>query len=390
MLLIFDTHPVQYRAPLWRAIQQLYPGSIHVVYASDCSVKGHQDEGFGQTVAWDEPLLAGYPYTILNCEKGQPLSGWGSLTGKGVKEVIAHTRPSAVLLTGIYYRYESVAWYYARLAGIPVWLRTETQDEAFQRSRFKSFLRSLVYKIAYKGFQKFFYIGQLNKLHYQHHGVSPNRLLAAHYCTVNRYEGMSLAEKKQLRTQIRSQAGITTDKWVVGFSGKFIEKKNPLLLFQSLAYLPDELREKIHFYYVGSGTLEEALRQKAREASDTWGIKTTFTGFVNQSQIGEHYLAMDVMVLPSRRMGETWGLVANEALQAGCGVVVSDAVGCGADFMTWERVRVFSEGDTQHLAKQLASLSRFETDLEWATANLESYSMMAAAQAIAHEIPLNP
>jgi len=30
------------------------------------------------------------------------------------------------------------------------------------------------------------------------------------------------------------------------------------------------------------------------------------------------------MVLPSRRAGETWGLVVNEALQAGCAVIVSE------------------------------------------------------------------
>jgi hypothetical protein len=41
--------------------------------------------------------------------------------------------------------------------------------------------------------------------------------------------------------------------------------------------------------------------------------------------------------------GRDWGLVANEALQAGCGVVVSSAVGCSIDFKNLDRFAVFEE-----------------------------------------------
>jgi hypothetical protein len=87
-LLIFDSHPVQYRVPIWQNLGMIERNSIHVVYASDCSARGHNDKGFSKIFAWDEPLLSGYEHTILNCVKQEPLSGWGSLTGKGVKELI--------------------------------------------------------------------------------------------------------------------------------------------------------------------------------------------------------------------------------------------------------------------------------------------------------------
>ena len=51
-LLVFDSHPVQYRVPIWKEMEAMYPGSVHVVYASDCSVKGYSDKDFGKTVAW--------------------------------------------------------------------------------------------------------------------------------------------------------------------------------------------------------------------------------------------------------------------------------------------------------------------------------------------------
>jgi len=100
-------------------------------------------------MAWDEPMLSGYQHTVLNCEKGVPLSSWGSLTGNGVKELIDKIKPDAVLLVGLNYRYHLVAYIEARRRRIPVWLRCETQDYATHRSGVKSIVRSMIYRVAY-------------------------------------------------------------------------------------------------------------------------------------------------------------------------------------------------------------------------------------------------
>jgi glycosyltransferase involved in cell wall biosynthesis len=95
---------------------------------------------------------------------------------------------------------------------------------------------------------------------------------------------------------------------------------------------------------------------------------------------------MDVMVLPSRRMGETWGLVANEAMQAGCGVIVSDAVGSGADFKFWDRFRIFKGEDATELANRINELSQFDRDFSWAADGLKNYSIEATAAAFINEL----
>lgn len=379
-LLIFDTHPVQYRAPLWRKMHQLAPGSIHVAYASDCSVKGHEDKDFGLTFSWDEPLLDGYPYTILNSEKGNPLNGWGSLTEKGVKGIIDEISPDAILLTGLNYRYEWAALIYALLKGIPIWLRTETQDYAFTRTKTKSYLRYLAYTIAYKGINRFFYIGNLNKEHYLSHGVSSKLLSPALYCTVNRYSQFTTLEKEQIRAQGRAEQHLLNTQIVIGFSGKFIEKKDPLLIYKSLKHISPHIRERLHLYFVGNGPLSAQLENEAKKAYEDWGINTTFAGFVNQSQIGSHYLLMDILVLPSKRMGETWGLVVNEAIQAGCSIAISNAVGCCANFSDWPRVQIFNESQDEQLAQCLEILSEFNHNLEWGTNLIQKYSIEESAQ----------
>jgi glycosyltransferase involved in cell wall biosynthesis len=372
--------------PLWQLLEKHRPGCLHVVYGTDRSIRGYADKDFGQNIVWDDPMLAGYEYTILNCETGGPLLDWGTLTGEGVKETIEKIKPDAVLLVGLNYKYDIVAYVQAWRKGIPVWLRCETQDFAMPRSPGKALFRSMIYRSAYIAMQKIFYIGELNKKHYLDHGVPESKLRPARYGTVDRFASMRDEEKEQKRNQRRREAGISDSNIVIGFSGKFIKKKNPQILYQMLEFLPEDLRRRIYLYFMGSGILENELKDLAQQSLKNYGIKSYFSGFINQSQLAGHYLAMDIMVLPSRRMGETWGLVANEAMQGGCSVIVSDAVGSGEDFKTWERFRVFKEPDPAELAKNVIQLAQFPRDFNWAKQNLEMYSLQTTAEALADEL----
>ncbi|GAB3904396.1 hypothetical protein GCM10028803_33780 [Larkinella knui] len=327
-------------------------------------------------------MLEGYDYTVLNCEKGKPLSGWGSLTGRGVGKIIDELKPEAILLTGLNYRYDLMAYVEANRRGIPLWLRCETQDEAVTRSRSKSTVRTLMYRVTYKKFDRIYYIGELNRRHYLKHGVPKEKLYPAFYGTIDRFESMSDAEKELMRTLSRAKTGILTTDFVIGFSGKLIQKKNPEILYKMLKSLPEALRSRTWLYFLGSGELEPKLHTEAQKALSEFNVRTHFAGFANQSQLPAHYLAMDVLVLPSRRMGETWGLVANEAMQAGCGVVVSDAVGCHVDFKPLERFKVFKEGDPVDLAEAITALSTFPRSFGWPRHQLENYSIKSTANAL--------
>jgi glycosyltransferase involved in cell wall biosynthesis len=386
ILLVFDSHPVQYRAPIWQAIEKQQPGSLHVVYASDCSVRGHADEGFGKTFAWDEPMLSGYGNTILNCEKGVPLSNWGSLTGKGVRKMLKLHKPAAVLLTGLNYKYDVVVYLNALILGVPIWLRCETQDGAMLRTKLKAGVRYLLYMVAYSGINRFLFIGERNREHYLKHGVPAKKLDSALYGTVNRFEALSMEAKQELRNKARQDANIPDQNIVIGFSGKFIDKKRPAILFDMLNFLPENTLNKISFYFIGSGTLEQQLRDKADEVLNKWGIKTHFAGFVNQSKIAAHYLAIDLFILPSKKMGETWGLVVNEAMQAGCAVTVSDSVGCAANFKSFERFRIFEDGDAKQLSCHVEELLNLKRDFNWAEEKLIPYSIDVTAQNIINKL----
>lgn len=381
-LLVFDSHPVQGRAQIWQAINKISPNSIHVVYATISSLQGYYDRGFDEIVAWDIPLLEGYAYSSLESVNGTPFSGYRSLTGRGVRVAIQGFQPKAILLTGLNYHFDQTALKEARKAGIPVKLRCENQDKAFARPLWKDYFRSIYYRHFYRSIDQFYYIGQLNKQHYLRHGVQEKQLLAAHHFTVDRVAELSESEKTEWRMLARSKAGIQENDYVIGFAGKLIPKKNPVILFKLLDHLPDRLRSKAVLYFMGSGKLQSKLKQYARQYSDRYGVKTVFTGFVNQSKIARHYLAMDTLILPSRQMGETWGLVVNEALQAGCSVAVSNYVGCGEDFKSLERFRIFEDNNVKDLAEQILELSRYPRTFDWARPMLENYSLESCVHSI--------
>ena len=91
---------------------------------------------------------------------------------------------------------------------------------------------------------------------------------------------------------------------------------------------------------------------------DREGIR--MLGFRNQSELPRFYDLCDAFVLPS--IHEPWGLVVNEAMNAGKAIVVSDQVGCQPDLVTdGDNGVVFPARDVGALADALANVLADQT-----------------------------
>ena len=383
MIFIFDSHPVQYKAPIYQRLQKIRPNSFRVIYATDVTLRGHLDREFQVEVSWDTPLLEGYDHKVMDNENGTPFQGYRSLSGRGVKELLEKERPQAALISQFLYAYDWAAFRTCLRLGIPLWIRHETQDEAFSRPLWKTALRSLFYRAAYRGVSHAFYIGELNREHLLRHGIRSAKLSRAAYCTA----AASDIDPKQMtarRSAVRERYKIRDDETVLLFSGKLIDKKNPALILDAWERLTEDERKSFVMIFVGAGPLEESLRRRAA----AWPGRIHFAGFINQREIRDFYAAADILLLPSRRAGETWGLVVNEALQAGCGVVMTKAVGSHREFGDWERVRVTEENDAVGLAEACRQLAKFPRSFDWCSDEMKTYSVEAAADAIAERIDL--
>ncbi|MFO8026574.1 MAG: glycosyltransferase family 4 protein [Opitutales bacterium] len=382
-LLIIDSHPIQYKAPVYRRLGESYPGQVFVLYGCDASVRGQlADPGFGQTLAWGAQLLEGYPHAFLKAGEEVSLGRFNALKGEGVARWIRKRKPQNVLLSQCNYQMDFRAILAAKRSGAKLWIRHETQDEAFSRGPLKTCLRALYYRFLYKVIDGAFACGKANRRHLRKHGMAAERIGHAPYCVPDRIRAMSRAKKEACRASLRTKWKVSPETKVLLFSGKFIPKKNPTLIAEALKLFSAKEKQDWLVVFVGSGPLAGDLKAMCQQH----GIRAEFTGFVDQADLPAHYLAADIMVLPSRRMGETWGLVVNEALQAGCAVAVSDAVGSHEEFGAWERVALFGNEDTAGLKEALGQLARYRRDFDWARPGIEAYSVDAAAAGIAERI----
>jgi hypothetical protein len=53
MLVGFATHPIQYQAPIYRALETKFGIPVTAIYGTDCSVAGYTDREFAPLVAMD-------------------------------------------------------------------------------------------------------------------------------------------------------------------------------------------------------------------------------------------------------------------------------------------------------------------------------------------------
>ena len=54
MLAVIETHPIQYHAPVYRAVQSEFGISVTAIYGSDFSVVGYRDQEFGERESHDQ------------------------------------------------------------------------------------------------------------------------------------------------------------------------------------------------------------------------------------------------------------------------------------------------------------------------------------------------
>ncbi|MCS3512905.1 glycosyltransferase [Pseudomonas grimontii] len=152
--------------------------------------------------------------------------------------------------------------------------------------------------------------------------------------------------------EARDALGLSPDEWVVGNVGRLHPDKDQATLLKgfalALAHLPVESRLAI----LGSGRLEQDLKELAREL----GIadKVLFLGQVPDAR--RYFRAFDVFALSSDH--EPFGMVLLEAMAAGVPLL---ATACGGAKEVVEGVGIlFPFGDAEHLAQGLRHLAAMD------------------------------
>jgi glycosyltransferase involved in cell wall biosynthesis len=250
-LAIFETHPIQYKVPWFRALARHTEIDLTVFYCMIPDAR-QQGAGFGVDFQWDIPLLEGYRYVVLEnvakhpglrhfggCDtpsirqalegsvptehtedtevasgsagpRGHPEAGgrrpevgmWearsvaANLSGASPQLPVPVPHPSAfaaVIINGWVVKSCLQALWACRRAGVPAILRCEACD-----LQPRAWWKTVIHRALLRQFSAFIAIGKANRDFYLRRGVPAERIVDGFYCV----DGDAFAKRsRELRAQ---------------------------------------------------------------------------------------------------------------------------------------------------------------------------------------------
>lgn len=132
------------------------------------------------------------------------------------------------------------------------------------------------------------------------------------------------------------------------WAGRFIPLKHPEFMIR-LADILKEQGKSFHIHMVGSGEMEEELKQQAKAGKMEDSI--TFYGFLKPEKVRQIMEQSHIHVFTSNHL-EGWGAVVNEAMNSGCAEVINVQVGAAPYLITdGENGLVYQDGSFEKMAE---------------------------------------
>jgi glycosyltransferase involved in cell wall biosynthesis len=347
-LLVIGSHVVQYSSPIFEKLAQDPRLEILVAYCSMRGAEAHIDPEFGVEVAWDTPVLEGFPWVHVPNRSLRPgLGRFFGLFNPGLWELIRNGKFDAMLSTGYFYASAWVAILAARWHGVPILLATDGHNLRTwnARSAWKQRLKKILVRRIF-ALGEVILAGSSGSVEYlKSLGISSDRILLGRNVVDNNWWLKRAAEVEP--GPARENWRIPASAPVVLFCAKLQPWKAPQDVLEAFAraHVPGS-----YLLFAGDGPLRKQLEERAHSLGISERVR--FLGFVNQLQLPSVYRASNLLVLPS--LYEPFGFVVSEAMLCGCPAAVSDCVGAKYDLVReGETGYVFPAGDIGALAAVL-------------------------------------
>jgi glycosyltransferase involved in cell wall biosynthesis len=337
MLIVLTSHPIQYQAPLWRALaEELGKGReargkrpdddrrggvvpFEVWFLTDQGVRRTEDRDFGKAFAWDVDLLSGYPHRFLELRGQWDMRKFGGIPlAKPIGESLREANATALWVEGWRFKPFWNAVSAAKKMGIPVFLRGETSDKITEKGGLFGLVRNFALHRLFAKVDYFLAIGQASRRFYLRHGVPEAKLVYAPYGVDNEFFWREAERVRQgtgdrgqesggegqesggeggaqgahferdnfyILTEgqrtIRAEWNIPLDAKVVMFCGKFVGKKRPGDLVEALA---------LHQRQAARGKGQVEARDTGHEASGTLSLESLASSPLREAQQSWHLL----------------------------------------------------------------------------------------------------
>ena len=166
-------------------------------------------------------------------------------------------------------------------------------------------------------------------------GVKAEKIFAAPHSVNNGAFNQKVDDQE--RNKLYAELGFQAGK-VLLYVGRLDECKGLAYLIDALSNYEGAL---INLVFVGSGPQEQEYKDLC---STKLKLRYKFIDHVPNEELYKYYNLADILVLPSittKNFKEPWGLVVNEAMNQGCVVTTTDAVGAAAGGLVEDGVTGF-------------------------------------------------
>lgn len=340
-LVVLQTHPIQYFAPIYRALAKRGRIEVKVLYLTDAGLKAHHDPGFGQQVTWDIPLLEGYGCRILRPGIGITDSSFWQRNDSGLARILDKERPDWLLLYGYASRmnWHALAW--AKKHGVRVAYTSDT-NVRLMRHGWRLLAKQMLVRWFFKGIDAFLSPSDANQKYLNFFGVQDAKI---HWCPFAiEFERFNLAAP--MKTE-----GRVDFVW----AGKMIGLKRPDDFVKALSELVRRGHHQVSSLMIGSGPLMDRVYRAAEDLLPNNMVN--FVGFVNQGAMPFELHRGSIFVFTSER--DQYGLAATEAAACGLALIVADINGCvgpKASAQPDVNALIYPAGDIQALATCMEAL----------------------------------
>ena len=288
--------------------------------------------------AWDEIELDSAITRVTVCQDRDSRSLSTPEIDQKIASVLGEIAPIAVALAGWSDNGAIAALNWCHQHRVPAILMSESNHHDFKRRALSEWIKRCItahFSAAIVG-------GKLASAYANDLGLSQDRIFRGYDVVDNDYFAAN-----------PNEGGVGTKPWEQRPLGKLANPINnsPFFLIAARLVEKKNIDRTLHAYaeyrtraqatvgndssnpwdlvIAGDGPLRQTLETLARKLNLSDHVK--FIGFKQYEEMPSLYHACGAFIHPSTR--EQWGLVVNEAMSAGCPVIVSDACGCVADLI---------------------------------------------------------
>ncbi|TRZ95507.1 glycosyltransferase [bacterium] len=361
---IVSSHIIQYAIPLYRVINASSDIGLNIFFCSKQGLISKLDPGFKEKISWDNIDLDSLHYKFIkNYSPFAAVDRTYGLINLGIIGEIKRGKFDAVIIGGYFLLTFWLAFYAAYISKTPIILTGEPPSPYKSRLRIlimNNFKRLFLPRLIDKA-SAILYIGQKSKEYYlSFRRDIGEKLFFCPYSVDNDFYFSKAKEYSPKKDELKKELGVPLELPVILFLSKLIHWKRPMFLLETFARLniPSVL------VYVGSGYRYKALKKFVAKEN----IKNVvFFGFQNYTQIPKFYAIADIFVFPS--LGESWGLVVNEAMCFGLPIITTDRV-----MSSYDLVR---HGENGYIVKP-EDKQDFQNRLEYLLSHPEERKKMGA------------